>query len=341
MIMRSWLLISCLLLSSLSAIAQTEVVKECKQKAFPKDVPAGNYSGIVHFKDNEYAVVSDKSDTDGFFIFEIDIDTLSGDIKSIGNKGFYGDSTKNADCEGITYNPYTHTFFISRESDNEIPEYTPDGKATGRRLDVPDVYKNIVGNYGFESLTYDADRHLFWTVNESTLKCDGENATSTNGVRNILRLQSFNDSLKPVKQYAYLMDAPEASSHSSNYAMGASEVLALENGHLLILEREFFVPQIKLGAFVQCKLYEVVPDECTPITESDIAADERLPVPKRLVYSFKTKLGLFDRSIANYEGMCLGPTLSDGNRVLILVSDSQNQYAGVLKDWFKTIVIKR
>lgn len=29
------------------------------------------------------------------------------------------------------------------------------------------------------------------------------------------------------------------------------------------------------------------------------------------------------------------------NQVVILLSDSQDQYAGVLKDWFKTIVIRK
>lgn len=33
-------------------------------------VPAGNYSGITPVGGNEYAVVSDKSATDGFLYFE-------------------------------------------------------------------------------------------------------------------------------------------------------------------------------------------------------------------------------------------------------------------------------
>ena len=48
--------------------------------------------------------------------------------------------------------------------------------------------------------------------------------------------------------------------------------------------------------------------------------------------------GLLD--LANYEGMCLGPVLPDGGRVLILVADSQAGYKGILRDWFKTIVLK-
>ena len=52
---------------------------------------------------------------------------------------------------------------------------------------------------------------------------------------------------------------------------------------------------------------------------------------------WRTRLTLAGRSLANYEGMCLGPTLADGSRVIVLVADSQNQYGGVLKDWIKTL----
>ena len=38
--------------------------------------------------------------------------------------------------------------------------------------------------------------------------------------------------------------------------------------------------------------------------------------------------------------MCLGPKLVDGSQVLLLVSDSQNQAHGVLRDWFRSIIIR-
>jgi hypothetical protein len=43
---------------------------------------------------------------------------------------------------------------------------------------------------------------------------------------------------------------------------------------------------------------------------------------------------------ANYEGMCLGPVLDDGRQVVVLVSDSQNQYGSLLKDWFRTLIVR-
>lgn len=335
-------LISVILMTLCPALfwAQTGFVKDCGQKAFPMKVPAGNYSGITPVGGNEYAVVSDKSATDGFFVFRIDVDSVSGEIKDVMNLGFKGDSLRNADCEAIAYVPSTGTFFISRESDNVIGEYTADGKATGRSLNIPDDYKKCVGNYGFESLAYDEEAHLFWTINESTMNGDGECATSLNKVRNVLRLQAFDEKLQPVKQYAYRMDEPLANKKSSNYAMGVSELTALGDGRLLVLEREFFVPMLKIGAFAQCKLYEIVPEDAEPLSSGEAIGSDTKFLNKRLVYSFVTRLSLLDWSVANYEGMCLGPKLADGSRTLILVSDSQDNYGGVLKDWFKTIVIR-
>lgn len=122
--------------------------------------------------------------------------------------------------------------------------------------------------------------------------------------------------------------------------MGVSEIAALGSGRLLVLEREFFVPSLKFGAFVRCKLYEIEPGKSEPIPSGgDIGANTKF-VDKRLVYSFVTRLTLLDWSVANYEGMCFGPKLVDGSRVLILVSDSQDNYGGVLKDWFRTIIIR-
>lgn len=319
---------------------QTVFVRENKQHTFKKTIPAGNYSGITHIADDKYAVVSDKSEYDGFYIFSIDIDSVSGDILDARYETFKGDDTSGGDCEGIVYVPSTETFFISREADAIIAEYDSTGKATGRTLDIPEVYKTGMGNYGFESLAYDGQSHLFWTINESTLKHDGQQATSLNGVNNILRLQSFDDNLRPKSQYVYKTDVPKAHSKSSRYAMGVSEITALKDGRLLVLEREFYVPEAKIGAFVNCKLYEIKPDNEYEIPVDGNITDSTKILPKRLVYSFTTKLNLFKRSIANYEGMCVGPELRDGSTVIILISDSQNQYAGVLKDWLKTVIIR-
>jgi hypothetical protein len=136
------------------------------------------------------------------------------------------------------------------------------------------------------------------------------------------------------------MDAPTSSREAQWYAMGVSEMTALDDGRLFVLEREFYVPQTKLGSFVNCKLYVVDPSKGKQIRVDDKLSLSSPFLEKRLMCEFKTSLSLFNFSIANYEGMCLGPTLKDGSRTLIMISDSQNQYRGILKDWFKVIVFK-
>lgn len=310
--------------------AANGVVKVNKQQSFTSSIPAGDYSGIAYLGDDLYAVVSDKSSKDGFFVFRITIDSVSGKIISVENKGFRSADAPNRDQEGVAFFPSRGTVFVSGESDNRIREYTIEGKYTGRELAIPDIYKTATTNYGFESLTYNVTTHRFWTTTESTLPIDGTQASSTNSVCNRLRLQRFNDDLQPNGQYYYEMDKPVAKRQAANYAMGVSELCATDDSCVIVLEREFYVSKKKFGSFVNCKLYEVRPDTSVVGTL----------LPKHLLVEFRTKLILTNFGLANYEGMCVGPRLVDGKRVLLLVSDSQGRYGGVLKDWFKTIVLE-
>ena len=301
-----------------------------RQQKFRSSVPPGNYSGIAHIGGNRYAVVSDKSPEDGFYIFRIDIDTQSGKIKTVENEGYMSACRPNRDMEGVAWFPVAGTVFVSGESDNEVLEYALDGSLTGRRLAMPQEFLTAIGNYGLEALTYNAATHRFWTTSESTLPADGMQASAGSTVRNVLRLQSFGDDLNPAGQYLYEMDVPTASRKPRHYAMGVSGLCALDDGRLIVLEREFFVASAGLGSYVRCKLYVVDP----------ASAPSGTRLHKKLLLGFRTRLTLFGRSLANYEGICLGPRLDDGSRVLLLVSDSQSGYRGVLKDWFRTIVIK-
>ena len=339
--MRKIYLMAAVLLTVYSAKAQDSltVVRVNEQRNFPQEIPAGNYSGITYIGDNVYAVVSDKSPQDGFFFFKMELDSITGDVLHVENLGFRGDTDKNGDMEAITYVPSSKTLYITRETDNTIKEYALDGHLTIRQLSVPPIYQRDRGNYGLESLSFNERTQTFWTCNEGTLLGDGEQATATNGVRNRLRLQSFSADFQPLHQYAYLMDAPEANKKAYLYGMGVAEVTALDDGSVLVLEREFYTPPSKLGAFVNNKLFLVHPQKGVPINGEE-ALNEAMPyLKKRLVTKWTTRLSLFCHEIANFEGMCLGPKLADGSQVLVLVSDSQNQAGGVMKDWFKTIVL--
>lgn len=332
---------------------KTEILK---QKNINKmGVKTGNYSGITHIKDNIYAVVSDKEKTDGFYIFEINIDDNSGSIESVvRNDSIFGNSkpqttTNNGistrDCEGIAYIKSSNTFFIAGEGDQCIKEYSYTGEPTGKELEIPEIFsiKNIQPNYGFEALTYDENRKLLWTCTESALKKDTTSEDNAQGM--VIRLQSFDETLRAKKQYAYKTERPEKEKSSDLYAFGIPEMTAMDNGNIIVMEREFYITKSKIGSHVNIKLFMVNPSECESINDStDVRnLNDRQILKKTPLASFKTRLNLTARSIANYEGMCLGPKLIDGRQTLLLINDSQAGYGNSvfkLKDYIKVLLLE-
>lgn len=367
--------------SLLAGAQDWKVVRENPQKAFPKTVAAGNYSGIAHLHDDIYAVVSDKSDSALYFNFRIQVNPKTGELEQVENLGFTErtDGTlndgkpwlwleKGFDHEAIV-KVSDSTLVIASEGYCRLKEYPilPISADTAKvgypqnlwesRWPSSDFYPN----YNFESLAFDSVHQYLWTIPESTLRKDGQPATPQNGLANRLRLMRLNwgkmkeDSNKEeyseqesskkdsryVATYAYQMDQPSTHKKADIYVMGVSELCALPDGQLLVLEREAFIPKIKIGAFCKCKLYLINPLNSEEFSMKEKFSSDTPFLKKRLLTEWKTGLSLSKRSFANYEGMCLGPKLEDGSQVVILLSDSQDQYAGVLKDWFKTIVIRK
>lgn len=367
--------------SLLAGAQDWKVVRENSQKAFPKTVAAGNYSGIAHLHDDIYAVVSDKSDSALYFNFRIQVNPKTGELEQVENLGFTErtDGTlndgkpwlgleKGFDHEAIV-KVSDSTLVIASEGYCRLKEYpvlptSADAAKVGypqnlweSRWPSSDFYPN----YNFESLAFDSVHQYLWTIPESTLRKDGQPATPQNGLTNQLRLmrldwgkmkedsnkEEYSEQVNSKKDsrymttYAYQMDQPSTHKKADIYVMGVSELCVLPDGQLLVLEREAFIPKIKIGAFCKCKLYLINPLNSEEFSMKEKFSSDTPFLKKNLLVEWKTGLSLSKRSFANYEGMCLGPKLEDGSQVVILLSDSQDQYAGVLKDWFKTIVIRK
>lgn len=367
--------------SLLAGAQDWKVVRENPQKAFPKTVAAGNYSGIAHLHDDIYAVVSDKSDSALYFNFRIQVNPKTGELEQVENLGFtertdgtlndakpWQGQEKGFDHEAIV-KVSDSTLVIASEGYCRLKEYPilPISADTAKvgypqnlwesRWPSSDFYPN----YNFESLAFDSVRQYLWTIPESTLRKDGQPATPQNGLANRLRLmrldwgkmkenrnkEEYSEQVSSKKDsrymmtYAYQMDQPSTHKKADIYVMGVSELCVLPDGQLLVLEREAFIPKIKIGAFCKCKLYLINPLNSEEFSMKEKFSSDTSFLKKRLLTEWKTGLSLSKRSFANYEGMCLGPMLEDGSQVVILLSDSQDQYAGVLKDWFKTIVIRK
>ena len=321
------LLWAALMLMPLTVIAQE--VTLLKQKAFPKTVSAGNYSGITWLGASRYAIANDKSPTAGFYLMTIETDSITGELLTVREDTFLTSGLPNRDEEGICYVPESQTVFVSGEADQEIIEYNLQGQLTGRKLNIPEIFKTAYKNGGFEALTYQPKTHRFWTTSEFTLKADGEKPTIERKIKNRLRLQSFGDDLQPKEQYWYESDSTIIKKQKGRSIVGVSGLAALDDGRIVVLEREMYFPKKQIGSFAHVKLYVVNPTLHKP---GEILS-------KTLLTEFRTKVNLTRRSFANYEGICIGPKLADGRQLLILVCDSQNQYRGVLKDWFKTVIL--
>ncbi len=343
-------------LSILAAPVMAQTAMELKQKSMAEwGVGTAQYSGIASLGGNRYAMVSDKEPSDGFFTFRIDQNATTGEVTNVYLEGFHGNSAPKVDasgisirdCEGVAYFPSANTLFISGEGDQEILEYSLEGQPTGRRLAVPAIMglTQIVPNYGFEALSYDAATHRFWTTTESTLKADGQAASAQYpAAQNVLRLQSFTDDLQPSAQYAYRMDRGRSEKFGQIYVYGVPEITALPDGRLLVLEREANIPAGYLGSECRCKLFIVDPTQGHRIDSStDLRTlDPNLFLVKKLLLDFRTVMNLTKHNFANYEGMCLGRTLADGRQTLLLVCDSQGGYGKGpvhLKDYIKVVVL--
>ncbi len=385
-------ILSVFLAFSLLAGAQDwKVVRENSQKAFPKTVAAGNYSGIAHLHDDIYAVVSDKSDSALYFNFRIQVNPKTGELEQVENLGFtertdgtlndgkfWQGQEKGFDHEAIV-KASDSTLVITSEGYCRLKEYPvlPISANAPKISYQQNLWESrwpssdFYPNYNFESLAFDSVRQYLWTISESTLRKDGQPATPQNGLANQLRLmrldwgkikenrnkeeyseqvsskeeyseqESSKKDSRYMMTYAYQMDQPSTHKKADIYVMGVSELCALPDGQLLVLEREAFIPKIKIGAFCKCKLYLVNPLNSEKFSMKENISSDTPFLKKKLLTEWKTGLSLSKRSFANYEGMCLGPKLEDGSQVVILLSDSQDQYAGVLKDWFKTIVIRK
>lgn len=285
----------------------------------------GQYSAITWLGDNHYAVIHDKEKGGGIVLFDFTIndDGTISDSNSDGNSdvtitipaGTTGSSISDMDNEGIAY--YNNKLYVSAEADQSIREYDMTGAPTEKSFTIPAdmAVGKISSNLGFEALTYNAATHLFWTTTEGALPKD-------NYIPRLHRLQSFGEDGQPSTRFLYQMDAPAYSGDGADqYVHGISAMAALDDGRLIVLEREVYVKTSAYAANGIAKLYVVDPVH-------DTAGILRK--------SLLTTINTSGEQLANYEGMCLGPTLSDSSRCLILISDSQ----GTANEFLQVVTIK-
>jgi hypothetical protein len=186
-------------------------------------------------------------------------------------------------------------------------------------LPTADHSSGVRPNLAFESAGVPPNGEFFFTGTENALFQDGPAATTANGSPSrIMRYDLQNGRLD--RQWLYWTDPVKEPSNVFS-VNGLVELLPLNNEFLIAMERSFSVGGTATGTGNSIKLYRVALPGATNVNGAwSLAAelDELRPAQKTLLLDLDT-LGI---PLDNVEGMTLGPTLPDGRRALVLVSDN-------------------
>ena len=176
-------------------------------------------------------------------------------------------------------------------------------------------------NKTLEGMAITPDGQTAWLAMEAALRQDGDEPTvAAAGAPcrfTLIDLASGN----AIKQIAYLPDAvPKAPSPpSANADNGVVEVLMLDAHRMLVLERAYMAG---LGDKDRnsMRLYAIDTRQATnTLRIAALKPGNHISAAKTLVADFASFPAL--TRLDNTEGMCWGPVLPNGNRMLLFVSD--------------------
>lgn len=288
-------------------------------------------SGITRVGGNTYFAVCDKGGLLHQMTIRINRDTgaitgcVFGATVALEGKG-------RRDLECVAWDDANRLVWVGDEHDGTIRAFQPVTGKLVKSVDVPAVYDAFRYNRSFEALSIRANGLEMWTCNESAL-CradavnksgppvdDGPRTTRDHG--SVVRIQKFvraapQADWRPAGQWAYVTDPIGGKNFAGKARNGVAEMCCLDDGTVLVLEREMSVKGggiIPMPSF-RCRIYQVDFAGATDVSGiTSLNGAKYSPVSKTVVFDQNT-------GFAMYEGLCLGPRLSDGSRSMIMISD--------------------
>ncbi|MBL0928334.1 MAG: esterase-like activity of phytase family protein [Phycisphaerales bacterium] len=231
--------------------------------------------------------------------------------------------SETRDFEGIALpTPSRGTVYLAEEDTPALHEFRLSDGLRLRTFPAPAVFSSRVPNFGFESLSLRADAGALWTANEEALTADGPRSTPTAGT--IIRLLQYAplagppDTFIPIRQFAYLTN-PIPGPTFAQARSGVSDMIALPNGRLLVLERslafDFTNP-------FQSRIYEVRLYTPSGQPATDVSQPPYASGLSGQTYTLAQKILLWQGNVTNMEGLALGPRLASGNFSLLGIVDN-------------------
>lgn len=247
--------------------------------------------------------------------------------------GVWKDSTgcvlsNRFDPEAIRHLP-SGNLLISEEYMPGILEFTMQG-AFVRAWPVPESFRcahpgaselvefppaNMSGrqpNKGLEGLAI-TPKGVVWALLQNPLIQDGAlNAKNKPVGKNIRMLCVGSDPAKPdMRQVVYQLESP---------ANGVSELLAIDENRFLVLERDGAKKKFR-------RVYQIDVSKASDVSKVAALASLALPegvvpVTKSMLLDLADPANGITSTPEKIEGLCFGPTLSDGRRTLVISSDN-------------------
>ena len=227
------------------------------------------------------------------------------------------------DLESIRFDPEADSIWYTSEGrqDLEVDPFIAETDGEGALLFsvVPAGFAVSGGqedgprkNMGFEGMTFAADGRSLWAAMEGPLFQDGATSTESSGA--LVRFVQIDRSGSLLAQVAYPVDPlPKGAG-----VVGVTEILAVSEGHFLVLERAG--PTVPWENDYVIRLYDVEIAGATDIADLASLHDQDVaPASKRLVLDVEDT-GI--KRVDNVEGLTWGPDFANGNRSLVLIADN-------------------
>ncbi len=203
-------------------------------------------------------------------------------------------STDGDDTEGVPIEPHIVTPML--------------GQPARVTVSVPSVMRVLSANSGIEAMSVTPDGLTLYFGTERPRRVGGV----CEGFVRIARVRET----EPVRLYRY-----ELSREGSGRDVGLDEMVALGDDWLLTLERGYTEGVGSAVRIYATHLWTATqPGSPEGTTDKTLVAD-LVTLPRE---GFVTLLSTGQRvhpALGNYEGMSLGPCLSDGSRAMVLVTD--------------------
>jgi len=293
------------------------------------DAARGVYYAL---SDDQGAGFTPTSSPARFYTLSIDVSDGvldPGDVQVLAVTTFLGPDgqpfpARSLDPEGLTLTPQD-TLVLTSEgiSTRGIGPFVREFDLSGRQLAdlpvpgyfAPTATSGVRQNLGFEAVAVAPDGQQLFVGTENALVQDGPAATTATGSpARILRYHLGHGGSD--REYVYPTD-PVAAPSTVFTVNGLVDLLALNNEFLLAMERSFSV-----GAGNTIRIYRLALPGATDVSGvADIHDVAGLQAARKsLLLQLPSTIN--GEPLDNVEGMTLGPTLPDGRRSVLLVSDN-------------------